>query len=328
MNFKSLIYILLGGLVVISCNKQELPWEVFEDMEKGAFARIIENDGASFFWTDYDNSTTTFTVEFYDENGGNNVASFDWYVRHRNNVEGLTSDPVLYLSRTSSEFSPNATSGLPSVSYTFSLPEAAAALGLVFEDLNPGDDMIFDGIITTTDNRTFGPDNTGAAVAGGAGFDGFFRSVKPLLCASQLEGQYAASTTVTSAGVGIPWDGCEGATWTGTVEFVRVADGQYELVSYDDEHPDGAIDMSAGAYWACYGAGATLPHDGDGTLVIVDACENLSWSGESRWGEIYSFSSLVIDGSTLTYEWSNDYGEGGITTFTREDGSSWPPLRI
>lgn len=328
MNFKNLIYIVLAGLVVVSCNKEPLPWEVFEDMEHGAFARVLENDGASFFLTDFDNSTTTFTVEFYDDNKGNNVQSFDWYVRHRNKVAGTTTDPILLVAKSNSEFTPNAKSGLPSATYTLSLPAAAAALGQSIDDFNGGDDIIFDGIITMNDGRTFGPDNTGIAVKGGAGFDGFFRTVKPLLCLSELDGVYDASAEVTSAGAGIGWDGCAGNTWEGTIELVQVGDGQYEVVATDADHPDGAIDMSSGAFWVCYGPGATLPNDGDGTLVIVDACNNLAWSGESRWGEIYSFNSVSVDGASFTYDWVNDYGEGGITTLTRTDGSSWPPLKI
>lgn len=327
MNFKNLIYIVLVGLVVVSCDKQPLPWEVFEDMEKGAFARVLENDGTSFFLTDFDNSSTTFTVEFYDENKGANVASFDWYVRHRNKVAGTTSEPVLMVSKASSEFSPNAVSGLPSATYTLSLPAAASAMGLTVDDFNGGDDIIFDGIITMNDGRTFGPDNTGASVAGGAGYDGFFRTVKSLLCTSNLEGVYSASTTVNSVGAGIGWDGCDGNAWTGTVELVSVGDGEYEFISSDGVNA-AAVDMSAGAYYGCYGDGATLPTDGAGDLVMVDACENLAWSGASRWGEVYSFISVTVSGADFTFEWSNDYGEAGTTTLTRTDGSSWPSLKI
>ena len=328
MNFKNLIYIVLVGLIVVSCDKQPLPWEVFEDMEKGAFARVIENDGTSFFLTDFDNSSTTFTVEFYDENRGGNIASFDWYVRHRNKVDGTDSNPVLLAAKSSSEFTPNAKSGLPSATYTLSLPAAASAMGKTIDDFNGGDDIIFDGIITMNDGRTFGPDNTGAAIAGGAGFDGFFRTVKSLLCASSLEGVYDAAATVNSAGAGIGWDGCAGNAWTGTIELVSVGDGEYEVIATDADHPDGAINMSSGAYWVCYGAGGTLPTDGDSQLVILDACNNLSWKGESRWGETYSFNSVVVNGADLTYDWVNDYGEGGVTTLTRTDGSSWPDLKI
>jgi hypothetical protein len=322
MNFKNLIYIVLAGLVVVSCNKEPLPWEVFEDMEKGAFARVLENDGASFFLTDFNNSSTTFTVELYDENRGNNIASFDWYVRHRNKVAGTTSNPALLVAKSSSEFSPNAKSGLPSATYTLKLTDAAAALGLTADDFNGGDDVIFDGIITMNDGRTFGPDNTGAAVAGGAGFDGFFRTVKSLLCTSELAGVFDASTVAAG-----PW-GCTNP-WEGTLEWVSVGDGEYEIIATDADHPDGVVDMSSGAYWPCYGAGATTPTDGgDGELVIIDACNNLSWKGASRWGEIYSFNSITVDGASLTYDWVNDYGEGGVTTVTRTDGSVWPPLKI
>ena len=45
-----------------------------------------------------------------------------------------------------------------------------------------------------------------------------------------------------------------------------------------------------------------------------------------RWGETYTFNNLTVDGKSLTIDWVNDYGEGGITTLTRTDGKNWPAL--
>ncbi len=319
MNFKNKIFFIVLALMVVSCNKVPLPWEQYEDMEHGAFARGLTNDGVSFFLTDVAGSSTTFTVEFYDENQGKDVASFDWYVRHRNKVAGTTSAQKLIVSKSSSEFTPNAKSGLPSTSYTLTLANAVSALGISIDDLNGGDDLIFDGIITMNDGRTFGADNTDTAVNGGAGFDGLFRIVKPLLCASGLAGTYSAVST----GAG-PW-GCTNS-WAGQVELVKTGDGEYDIFAYDADHVKGSIgaDFSMGAYWVCYGGTATLP---GGTLKLIDACNNLAYKGASRWGEVYSFNEVTVAGSDLTLDWVNDYGEGGVTTLTRTDGTNWPALK-
>ena len=205
--------------------------------------------------------------------------------------------------------------------------EALAALGVTIDDLNGGDDLIFDGIIVMNDGRTFGPDNTGVSVQGGAGFDGIFRFIKPLLCSSNLEGSY--DFTSTAAG---PW-GCTSVI-SGTVRFESVGDGDYAIYTT----PGGSVefaDAAFGVYFPCYGydvddpgaqggmPSATLETAAD--LTIVDACNKLSWKGASQWGEVYSFNSVSVSGNELTLDWVNDYGEGGVTVITNPEG--WPNLK-
>lgn len=301
------------ALLVGSCADEPLPYEVFEDLGKGALARKLVDNNVSYFLTDIPGSVYTFTVEFYDDNDGNNVASFDWTVRHRNNVTGTTSDPVTMASVASSAFGRDGTSGLPTASYSFALADALAAMGLTADDVNGGDDIIFDGTITKTDGTTFGPDNSGAAIQGGAGFDGFFRLVRPLLCVSELDGACDATT--------VAW--C-GETWTGTVNFVQTGPGEYDLTPIDvDGNPQ--IDFSLGAYWVCYGLSQTLP---GGDVKFIDACNNAGYSGVDRWSETYNINSVTVDGSTLTIDWFNSYSpEAGVTTLVRQDGNDWPPLK-
>ncbi len=327
---KNSLVLLLVVLVAFSCKKEPLPFGAqFNELEKGGFSRLLSTDGANFFLTDPDNSAFTFDVEYYSENNGADIVKNEWFVRHRNNVDGTISEPVLMKSVSSSEFGTDPKSGLPSYSFTFTLNDAVAALGKTLDDLNGGDDIIFDGFIELKDGRRFGPDNTGGSVQGGAGFDGIFRWVKPLLCTSELAGTYHALTTVTNQGAGIGWDGCDGATWEGDVEFVLVGDGQYIIKSTDNGVT--LTDMTMGAYYACYGIdsqGSTPNGEADPpTLTIVDACGNLSWRGNSQWGEVYSWSEVTVNGSELKVCWTNDYGEGACTVITRPDGTDWPPLK-
>lgn len=319
------IFSTLLALMVVSCADEPLPFETFEELEKGAFSRLLSTDGGNFFFTDPGSSSFTFDVEYYGENNGGDIASNEWYVYHRNNSTGEISEPVLLDSRGAASFGTNATSGLPEASFAFSLDQALSAMGKTIDDLNGGDDLIFDGIIVMNDGREFGPDNTGTSVQGGAGFDGIFRFVKPLLCESNLAGTFDAFTTVTNQGSGIPWDGCDGNTWSGTVTIVSTGDGEYDVIT---NGPGGEewVDLSLGAFYACYGTdnNGNLPN---GDLKLIDACNQLSWRGVSQWGEVYSFNAVVPNGNELTLTWTNDYGEGASTVLTRTDGSSWPNLK-
>lgn len=328
------LYSLCISLLAISCADEPLPFETFEDLQKGAFSRLLSTNNGSFFFTDPDNSAFTFNVEYYSENNGGEVAANEWFVRHRNNVTGDVSEPVLLSRLEASQFGTDEKSGLPTGSFAFDLNAALSALGITIDDVNGGDDMIFDGYVVLKDGRRFGPDNTGGAVQGGAGFDGIFRFIKPLLCVSNLEGTYDVVTTVTSQGAGIGWDNCAGNTYEGTVKIVQYdpegAPGQYAF--YTPTGADGAElnDASIGAYNMCYGTTeqGTLPcNSADICIYVTDACNKLSISGSSQWGEAYTITEVSVDGANLTYAWTNDYGEGASSVITRTDGTSWPALK-
>ena len=310
---------------VFACKDEPLPFDTFDDYAKGAFSRLLSTDGGAYFFTDPDNSSFSFDVEYYDENNGGDIASHEWLVYHRNNVTGDVSAPVMIANVASSSFGKDPNSGLPSASFVFALPDAFAALGITIDDVNGGDDIIFDGYLVMNDGRRFGPDNTDGAIQGGAGFDGVFRFIKPLLCPSDLDGSYDAAATVVSTGAGIGWDGCDGQTWSGSIRFEQEDVGVYRLYSTDpglaEEFAD---DASFGAYYPCYGVTAAdaLPA---GDIRLIESCLNLSWKGSSQWGEVYSLNKVEPNGTELTIGWSNDYGEAGEVVLTRTDGTDWNP---
>ena len=324
---------IIFGMLAWSCADEPLPFETYDSYKKGGFPRLLNSDGGNFFFTDPSNSTFSFDVEYYSENNGANVAAHEWFVRHRDNANGGTlSEPALLERVEKSAFGTDPKSGLPTHSFSFTLSQALDALGMSLSDVNGGDDLIFDGVIVMEDGGRYGPDNTGGSVKGGAGFDGIFRWIKPLLCESTLGGVYDAFTTVRSVGAGIGWDDCAGNTWEGQVEFVTSGDGEWTTFSID-ENGVRWNDPSMGAFFVCYGttdqanlSNAQLEIK-DGDVEIVDACNQLAVKGASQWGEVYSFDLVQVDGNKLTLEWRNDYGEAGTTVLTRTDGTDWPDLK-
>jgi len=194
-------------------------------------------------------------------------------------------------------------------SYNIPLSEAASKAGVDFGNVALGDVFTF----------SFGDANTGsAAYKSGVTLD------VEVSCPSALDGTYDAATTVTSQGAGIGWDDCDGNTWSGKIAFEQVSSGIYNLTTVGPTD-EAWVDLSMGAYYACYNTNAAdnLPN---GSVMLQEKCEVLSFIGSSQWGEVFSFNKVEINGNDLTLGWTNDYGEGGVTVITNPDG--WPTLRM
>lgn len=180
------------------------------------------------------------------------------------------------------------TSSIPA---TFNIPvdEAVNGLGITVDDLELGDEITF-SFDATASSGTYRSGGTLNA---------------PVTCLSSLAGTYDVVT--------IPW--CDNtARFEGTSTWEEVSAGVYSIV-----------DFAFGSYEICYGPGSALP---DGDLRVNDVCNTITITGTSQWGEVYTWRITDISGSDMTIDWENDYGEAGITTLTRTDGSNWPPLEV
>lgn len=306
-------YFLFGfvAMTMIACaGDEELPFVEFDGLGYGAYPRLIDGIngeyGTAFNFFDVPGSSIGFTVEFFDDNSGQNVESYNWTVTYE--PDGATADLGTI---TSSSFSTSPV-GLPSATLDFSFQEVLDALGKTIDDVDGGESFRFEGTLKKTDGSTFTSTNTSGNIQSTAGtLRGMFRIVVPIICPSGLAGTYDVVTT-----------GWCGDTWEGQVTWVEEGPGVYNIESTLDDVTD--FDFSMGAYYACYGPGSTLP---GGNLQLSDACNKLSYTGASRWGEVYEFNSIVVDGSTLTLDWKNDYDpEAGVTVLTRTDGTEWPAL--
>lgn len=193
-----------------------------------------------------------------------------------------------------------------------SLNDALAATGMSVDDVEVGDmwlvEYLVDGVATTTS----------------------FSINTVTTFKSALAGSMTGLATVTAqGGAAATWDGNAGLTWSGPVTFARQQlspndDGEYIIVTQNGA-ADPLEDISFGAYYAGYGTDAqgSLPN---GDLRLRDIDNKLSITGASQWGEVYSIENVVVDGATLSFKWTNDYGEGAEIVLTRDDGEDWPPL--
>lgn len=318
MNKLHFALLLLVGLLFAACDEKERAFPEFgdDDVLTGAYARMTDGVNGIFDFFNPAESNIDFTVEFYDLNEGRDVTSYSWTASYINNASGETSDPVEVLSIPASEFTVN-DFGLPATTVRFNLEETLNKLNVDVDSINGGDKIRYEATITLKDGRTFTRFNTGSNVISGTSFRGTFIIDQAIICPSDLGGTFDVVTTTP-----VSWpDGttCDPNMWTGTVTWTETTEGVYK-----------SSDFSNGSYHACYGGVSSgLPDDPFyplGTLQVQDACNILGPIGASQFGEIYTFNSVTVDGNVLTIDWENDYGENGVTVFTRTDDKMWPQL--
>lgn len=305
-------------ILCISCYQEpDLPVLLHEDLEKGAFPRLLNFEG-SFYLTDVGNSEVSWEVEFYDEAQGTHVTEYVWTVSYVDQSGGVGPSETLLATISQSDFTTHSESGLPSTSAIWTFQEILDVFGFEPSDINEGDEFNFFATLKRDDGKEFNTVNTGDNIESSAPFNGFFRFTMPVRCSSDLGGVMRV--------VGTGW--C-GDTWGDDpnfpyeIEWVNEGNGIYNLNNGD---------FAFGAYQACLSFFG-FPTDGTAnpahTLRIKDTCHKLSFVGASRWGDIFQFNEVSVDGPDLYIDWNNDYPlEAGTAVITRTDGKDWPPLSL
>lgn len=170
---------------------------------------------------------------------------------------------------------------------TVTAAEAIDGLGITFDDLAVGDNIALSFEVE----------------AGGTTYGSGKVQNIPVTCFSDLAGIHSYTTTSTWCGSTDPL--------TGTVEWTSPSTGIYEV-----------SDWGYGSYQDCYGSEAAAW----GSLQLQDVCNVISQLGEDNYGDTWEFNITGIDGPTLSFSWTNTYGESGTVELVRDGGVDWPPL--
>lgn len=306
---KSKISVIVGALLLgaFSCADPDLgPVLTFDIAGKGAYIRLIEEGDRGINLFDISGSTYTYSVEFVDLEKGGLVSEYNLDLTYTDadpSNGDKSTGPIRLRSYSASDFEdlPSGFKGVTNITVT--ADDVIKAAGLTNSDISAGDRFRVDGSLVLNDGSVFSFDNSSAAVRGSA-FLAHFRFDMIASCPTELAGTYDINVTAT-------WCGDNSGTPSKQVTWTLLADG-YEV-----------DDFSFGAYDNCYGVGSTLP---GGNLRIVDVCNKISITGASRWGEIYTWSNLAVNGEVLSFDWVNDYGEGGSAEVIKPGG--WPPLEL
>ena len=288
-----------------SCKDENLaPIITFDQAGKGAYPRLLtESDSRDLNLFDLANSSYTYSIEFVDLEQGNLVAEYyiDVIYQDNNPDNGDKSGgPTRLKSFSASDFETNE-SGFKALSnITITASDLMSLFSTNGDELLAGDKFIVKGFVVTTDGSLFGKDNSSAAINGSA-FRGHFDFTLAASCPTNLAGTYDVNVTASWCGE-LPLPSRQ-------ITLTLKADG-YEV-----------DDFSFGAYDNCYGETSARP---EGNLRMVDICNKISITGASQWGEVYTWSNFVVDGNVLSFDWVNDYGEGGSAEVINPNG--WPPL--
>lgn len=308
------IFLALLALVVVACGDPDLPFDTFEDLEKGAYARRLSVSGA-FTFGQVANSNFQVEVEFYSEDQGANVASYDWTVEY----SGVAGDIVArdFISVPSSSFGTSA-NGLPGTTVTFEMSQALTVLGLGEADITGGDRFRFLGTVVLNDGRRFGDANTGVNLKSSASFAAMTRLDANVVCVSDLGGtmNYSNTNMFRGAGNGGQGAACAIDPITGSFEIRDDGDGNYTFID-----GNGNNDQSFGMFDSCW---SDDPQMGD--RGMTDVCGLIDNRGTDKYGDTYYWSNLTGAGTNaISFDWINDWGDRGRVTLTRTDGNNWPP---
>jgi len=297
------LLIVSGVLMVFAfgCADPDLgPIVTFDTAGKGAYVRLISETDRGINLFDIGGSQYTYSVEFVDPELGAGVSEYGLELTFKG-ADGTTSGPSEYRSWSSSEFTTSETGYQSVTGITITASDAIAAAGKKAEDIQAGDKFVFTGRVVTSDGQIFKSDNSSATVRGGA-FQGHFDFTMAASCPTDLAGTYDVNVT---------------ASWCGSVAAYPKVQVTWTLTStgYDVD------DFSFGAYDNCYGPTSARPL---GNLRIEDICNKITILGASQWGEVYTWTNFGINGDIMSFDWTNDYGEGGSAEVIRPGG--WPDL--
>jgi len=256
---KSIMVIAIAAWVS-SCGEPELPFDRFEDVNYGAYARRLAQSG-SFDYFNVTGSTVNVEVEFYDEDKGQNIERYEWTVRFISNGGngGNDVDPVAFATFTSGEFAPNG-DGLPGLSFSFGMQAALDAMGIDGASLTAGDLFRFDATVHKSDGTSFTLDNTGTNIISSASFAALFRLDMPVVCLFE-DTKFVGSYAMTQGAV----TGAFGAAFEDQDVTVSLVDGSPTKRSFD------AIYLEA---LAIGNGPATIIFDLVCNIVVPDASQN------------------------------------------------------
>jgi len=170
------------ALLCFSSCVPELDFESFEEAAKGSYARKLEVSG-SYNTGSISTSAVDVTVEFYDQNQGQDVVAYDWTVSFKSNGgnNGEDVEAAFIKNLPSDLFSENA-DGLPEVSFSFELSEVLNALGIDGSTLTADDLFRFEATVINEDGTEFTASNTGPNMISQSPFNALFRLDVPVVC--------------------------------------------------------------------------------------------------------------------------------------------------
>jgi hypothetical protein len=286
-------------LFAVGCEKERAFVE-YDDLEKGAFPRLLGDVTGSFNFFDPNNTGIEFTVEFYDENKGENVTEYNWKVAY-----GTTKDYKPLVSIPKSSFTKNA-NGLPSVKVSIKFADVLKALGRTINQVKGGDFFDLQGEIKTSKGQVFGFNNASANLIAEPAFRALFNVRGNIVCPSNLAGTYITETVGSSTD-----DCCTKNPYTLKGEVTLTAGASPGVYTISD--------FSGGLYKFWYAV--PYPFNEAGLRkTITDACGIISGTSTEPFGESLKITGKVIDPvkGVFEFDWVTGYADKATVKLTKK----------
>ena len=200
LNIFSITVLLL--LVTVSCkDESKLPFD-YENLTYGAYAKVINVGSGSFLAEDVPGypldptvSVFTITLEVRDVKKGGLLEEMEFTAKFVDkNAPILTPAETSVAVIPASAFTKDPGTGYPRATITIQSSAILTALGLTASDVNGGDVFEIRHILRLTNGQEFTNTNTNGVITGGAFFNAPMFSSVPVLCPSDLAGNYNAVT--------------------------------------------------------------------------------------------------------------------------------------
>ncbi len=199
MKNSKLYFIGLLALTLGACSDDDkLIDQVDGTVERGAILRTVSVDGGALDVLD-PSAAVTITIEEQDDEGGALLSGVDIYVNLTDNTPAATTttSEALLTSIPASSFT-TGPFNLPRGSFSSTVGEMAATLGLADGDYNCGDSFNLRAELTLTDGRVFTDTDVTGTVSGGSFFSSPFaytiNLIAPLPSDDLFTGQYQLTT--------------------------------------------------------------------------------------------------------------------------------------
>jgi hypothetical protein len=301
------LYLLVGAMfIATSCTDFVDPAIPYDGFETGTYLKTITPPAAHNFF-DLDNAKFNVVLECHAVDKINNVKTVDVMIRHR---RGNTLSPEVKLTTLEgSAFTTTADSRWPRGSVSATVTEVLTKLGKSKTDLNGGDFIEYRLILNTLDNKVFTNTNLSGNIVADPYYNSPFLYRVAVVCPSDLAGTYDYVTKEITGSVA---DGANpaacGESVSGKSTFTAGATaGEYIIT-----------DGTFGQYGCAWG-----DNPATGTIRFTDACGKIGMKGADQYGLTYKATYISHNDKDLTFKWSNDFGDSGVTTLSRSTGV-WP----
>lgn len=302
LNYYLLWWIGWSTLALAACSEQFSASEVDQN-SLYAYPRLLHETGQrKLNLHSPDEFTYVYSVDFEDMEKGSSISYYILHIVFKDSSSTDLFEPRLFRTFNASQFRIGREGNLGLEHIRITGQELLEIADLSTEQLCIGGYFHILGTIHTNEGKSYTAANA-SEIMNEEELDAYFDFMIEADGTYNLVGEYEVLTTAA-------WCNPENLPYHNEVRFTLTPTG------YD------VTDFTFGGWDLCYCG--TCDGRPLGSLRILVDCLEIEIIGRDQWGESYTWSNLEVDGSNLSFDWENTYGEHGSAVVIRPDG--WPPL--